>query len=422
MTTMISKPISVLFFANSEVRAGVEEHILSLLHRLDRSHFRLHLAATPELLRLFGSDLPRDIEALPLSLCSPKDLGAAFRLARILRERKIEILHSHLFYASLLASPIAWLCRVPVVIETQHGREAWRHGWLKGHFFIDRLVGRCVDHYIAVSNANAGYLTSEKRLPARKIQVIWNGIDLARFQPTRIAPQGIKKSIGFDEGDPLVLVVGRLEPQKGHRVLLDAFPAVSREFPRARLVCIGDGSLRGELQAKARSLGLEGNVRFLGYQSNVPDWVAAADLTVLPSFYEGLPLTAIECLASGKPMVATSVDGTPEVVVNEKTGLTVPPGDAELLAAALRRLLREPELRRQLGAAGRLWVEEQFTIQKQVFKTQELYLRARAESRRRRHGFGRREAEIHRRTEEDVHGRALDVLSEGVGTQVESRR
>jgi glycosyltransferase involved in cell wall biosynthesis len=419
---MISQPISVLFFANSEVRAGVEEHILSLLHGLDRSHFRLHLAATPELLRLFGSDLPRDVEALPLSLCSPKNLGAAYRLARILRERKIEILHSHAFYASLLASPIAWLCRVPVVIETQHGREAWRHGWLKEHYFVDRLVGRFVDQYIAVSEANARYLTEEKGLPARKVGVIWNGIDLTRFEPARVAPPGIKKSVGCNDGDPLLLVVGRLEPQKGHRVLLDAFPAVSRDFPRARLVCIGEGALRSELESKARSLGLEGNVLFVGYQSNVPDWLAAADVTVLPSFYEGLPLTAIECLASGKPMVATSVDGTPEVVVNEKTGLTVPPGDAELLAAALCRLLREPELRRQLGAAGRLWVEEQFSIQKQVFKTQELYLRARAESRRRRHGFGRREAEIHRRTEEDVHGRALDVLSEGVGTQVESRR
>jgi len=311
---------------------------------------------------------------------------------------------------------------VPVVIETQHGREAWRHGWLKEHYFVDRLVGRFVDQYIAVSEANARYLTEEKGLPARKVGVIWNGIDLTRFEPARVAPPGIKKSVGCNDGDPLLLVVGRLEPQKGHRVLLDAFPAVSRDFPRARLVCIGEGALRSELESKARSLGLEGNVLFVGYQSNVPDWLAAADVTVLPSFYEGLPLTAIECLASGKPMVATSVDGTPEVVVNEKTGLTVPPGDAELLAAALCRLLREPELRRQLGAAGRLWVEEQFSIQKQVFKTQELYLRARAESRRRRHGFGRREAEIHRRTEEDVHGRALDVLSEGVGTQVESRR
>jgi glycosyltransferase involved in cell wall biosynthesis len=130
------------------------------------------------------------------------------------------------------------------------------------------------------------------------------------------------------------------------------------------------------LEGKARSLGLEGGVRFLGYQSNVPDWLAAADITVLPSFWEGLPITAIECLAAGKPMVATSIDGTPEVVVDEETGLTVPPGDPGLLAAAICRLLRDPELRRKLGAAGRRWVEEHFSIDRQILKTQELYLRA----------------------------------------------
>jgi glycosyltransferase involved in cell wall biosynthesis len=237
-------------------------------------------------------------------------------------------------------------------------------------------VGRCVDYYIAVSEANARYLTEEKGLPGRKIIVIWNGIDLTRFNPTHPAPLDIKRSIGFDDSDPLLLVVGRLEPQKGHHVLLQALPAVCQEFPRARLVCIGEGALRSELEGKARSLGLEGSVRFTGYQSNIPDWLAAADVTVLPSFYEGLPITAIECLAAGKPMVATSVDGTPEVVVNEKTGLTVPPGNADHLAAAICRFLREPELRRRLGTAGRRWVEEHFSLERQIFKTQELYLRA----------------------------------------------
>jgi glycosyltransferase involved in cell wall biosynthesis len=288
----------------------------------------------------------------------------------------VDILHSHIFRASLFASPVGWLCRVPVIIETPHLREAWRHGWLKGRFVVDRWVGRFVDYYIAVSEANARYLTEEKGLPRRKVSVIWNGIDLTRFNPTHLAPLGIKRSIGFDDSDPLLLVVGRLEPQKGHHVLLDALPAVCQEFPRTRLVCIGDGALRSELESKARSLGLGGSLRFLGYQPNVGDWLAAADVTVLPSFWEGLPITAIECLAAGKPMVATSVDGTPEVVVNEKTGLTVPPGNPELLAAAICRLLREPELRRRLGAAGRRWVEEHFSIERQILKTQELYLRA----------------------------------------------
>jgi len=366
----------VLHFSNEFVRGGAEEHMLTLLRGLDRKYFRLHLVCTPQCAERLQPDLPADVELLTLCLQKPSQMAAALRLAQILRKCRAQILHSHMFYASLFASPIGWMCRVPVVLETPHVREAWRHGWLKGRFVVDRWVGRCVDYYIAVSEANARYLTEEKGLPGRKIIVIWNGIDLTRFNPTHPAPLDIKRSIGFDDSDPLLLVVGRLEPQKGHHVLLQALPAVCQEFPRARLVCIGEGALRSELEGKARSLGLEGSVRFTGYQSNIPDWLAAADVTVLPSFYEGLPITAIECLAAGKPMVATSVDGTPEVVVNEKTGLTVPPGNADHLAAAICRFLREPELRRRLGTAGRRWVEEHFSLERQIFKTQELYLRA----------------------------------------------
>jgi glycosyltransferase involved in cell wall biosynthesis len=334
------------------------------------------LVASPELLRMFGSDLPDDIVILPLSLGSPWNVSAAFQLARILRQRKIGILHSHTFNASLLGSPIGWLCRVPVIIETHHGREAWRKGWFKGRFFVDRVVGRFINYFISVSEADAHYLVKEKGLAARKVAVIRNGIDLTRFEPGHLAPSGIKRSIGFDDRDPLLLVVGRLEPQKGHHVLLDALPAVCREFHRARLVCVGDGALRSELESKVHSLGLQESVRFVGYQSNIPDWLAAADITLLPSLYEGLPLTAVESLAAGKPMVATAVDGTPEVVIDERTGLVVPPGNASLLADAICRLLREPELRRRLGAAGRKWVEEHFSAERQIFETQELYLRA----------------------------------------------
>jgi glycosyltransferase involved in cell wall biosynthesis len=373
---MIKRPISVLLFSNALVRGGAEEHMLSLLQRLDREVFQPSLVCPEALAKKLLPDLPHDVTPVNLWLDGPAHVGAAVRLARILRKRRVDILHSHMFRASLFASPVGCLCRVPVIIETSHIREAWRHGWLKGRFTLDRWVGRFVGHYIAVSQAITRHLIEEKGLPEKKVLMIRNGIDLARFNPAHLAPPGIRRSIGIENGDPLLLVVGRLEPQKGHTVLLDAFPLVRQEFPQARLVCIGEGQLRDELENKARSLRLEGAVLFLGYQRNVPDWLAAADATVLPSFYEGLPISAMECLAAGKPIVATSVDGTPEVVVDEKTGLTVPPGNAGLLAAAICRLLRDPELRRRLGTAGRRWAEEHFSIERQVFETQELYLRA----------------------------------------------
>lgn len=386
MTTR--NPITVLHFTISPVRSGAEEHILLLLRGLSRRYFRPLLVCPAELVEKYGSDLPRDVEYVPMHMRMPRPtyLLTAYRFAQVLRKYRVDILHSHMFNASCLVSPIARLWSVPVIIETPHVRERWRQGWFKGSYATDRLVGRFVDHYISVSDANARYLIQEKGLPAEKIHVIRNGSNLDRLDVSRPVPQGMKQSLGFAEDDPVLLVLGRLEPQKGHRVLLEALPYVRCEFPGIRLVCVGDGCLRHELEQQVQALRLQDAVRFVGFRSNVADWFALADLSVLPSFYEGLPLVAIESLAAGRPVVATAVDGTPEVIVNEKTGLTVPPGDPTALAHAILRLLKDASLRRRFASAGRNWVLEHFSPEQQIQRTQELYMSGWELSTRKREG------------------------------------
>ncbi len=368
-------PISVLHFSNSTARGGAEEHILTLLQGMDQRYFRLSLVCPPELVVKLRPSLPDYVSVVPLNLEKPTQVATALRLAQILRERKVDILHSHLFFSSLFASPVGWLSGVPVVVETPHVREQWRRGW-KSHFVIDRVVGHFVDYYIAVSEANKRYLVEQKGLPEKKIVVVHNGCDLNRFDPRRRAPAGLKESLGFGQHDPVLVVIARLEPQKGHRVLLDALAIVRGTFPAARLVCVGEGALETELKEYTRALKLGDAVYFVGYQNDVTDWLALADVFVLPSFYEGLPLVAIEALAAGRPVIATAVDGTPEVVVDGKTGLTVPPGDASRLAQGICRVLTEPELRHRLAEAGRLWVLERFSRNQQILRTQEFYFNA----------------------------------------------
>jgi glycosyltransferase involved in cell wall biosynthesis len=370
----VSRPLSILFFSNSFGRGGAEEHILTLLRGLDRSLFRPHLACTPEVAELLKADLPCDVDVTTLRLRSPRHLGEARRLAGLVRSGGVDILHSHLFYASVFASPIGRLCRVPAIIETPHVREHWRRGWLKGRFVVDRLVGRCVDRYIAVSEANARYLIETKRIPSRKVTVIRNGCDTHRFDPWREPPAALRPGLGFGALDPVLVVLGRLEPQKGHSVLLRALPAVVDRFPTVRVICLGEGSLRQELEAQTERLGLAGTVRFVGFQADVRGWLALADLTILPSLWEGLPLAAIESLAAGRPVVATAVDGTPEVVWDGYTGLTVPPGEAAPLASAICTLLAQPDERRRLGLAGHRLVTEHFHASRQIRQTEDLYL------------------------------------------------
>jgi len=365
-------PIAVAEFTTGVVRGGVEEHILMLLRGLDRKLFRPCLVCTPQLADRISRDVPADVEIIQLRLEEPTQLSSVIRLGRILREREIRILHSHGFYSSLCASAAGWCSRVPVIIETSHGREAWRKGW-KGNFTVDRIVGRFVDRYIAVSEANARYLIDEKRLPADKITVIYPGADLRKFDPCHRVPDGFQERAGINAGDKVIVFVGRLEPQKGHRVLLDALPVIREAFPNLKLFCLGEGSLRRELEQQVLAFALQDCVSFVGYPPDVRDWLAVADLTVLPSFHEGLPVTPIESLASGKPVVATAVDGTPEVVIDGKTGLTVPPGDPQKLAAAVSRLLLDPHLARQLAQQGREWVLSNFSVERLVQNTERFY-------------------------------------------------
>lgn len=371
---MNRRQLSIAYFTNTEVRAGVEEHILTLLRGLDRRGFRPYLICPPALIELMRADIPADVEILPLNLVEPTQLGAAWRLARFLRAKRIDVLHSHMFRSSRLASPVGWLCSVPLIVETAHGREDWRRGWLKSRFFVDRLLGRFVDAYIAVSSGCGAYLAERKGLPPAKINVIPNGCDIRRFSEVTTPPVTIKRALGFLDVDPVLVVVGRLEPQKGHAVLLQALVRVRAEFPNVRLVCVGDGDLRAALEGQAGGLGLAEAVRFVGYQHDAENWFALADVVVLPSFYEGMPLVAIEALAAGRALVATAVDGTSEVVIHEETGLTVAAGDPSALAGAICQLLRDPAKRRNLGHAGKQWVRDHFSEEGQIRRTQQLYL------------------------------------------------
>lgn len=373
--------ITVLHFTYSEVHAGAEEHMLTLLRGLNRKQFRPLLACHPRLYETVKNTLPPDVTAFTLRLEGPTSFRAAWQLGRILKKERVQILHSHMFHSSLLASPVGWACRVPVVVETPHVAERWRKGWLKGSYLVDRLIGRCVTYYIAVSQSNADYLLEVKGLHPSKVVVIRNGCDLSRFAPGRPKPAGLREQLGFAERDSVVLVPARLEPQKGHAVLLKALPSVVREFPQTRVVFVGDGALRNELEEQAHALNLTSIVRFVGFQSNMADWYAFADLMVLPSFFEGLPLVAIESLAAGCPVVATAVDGTPEVVVDNQTGLTVPPGDPGRLAEAIRYMFRYPEKRQSFGSRGRDFVCSVFNQAKQIDDTANLYRRAVSSSR-----------------------------------------
>jgi glycosyltransferase involved in cell wall biosynthesis len=376
------KRVSVLFALTSPVRGGVEEVVLALARRLDPDEFRLALAAPAPLLDAFAGDLSGvaiDTQAIEAESWRRRDeIG---KLSGFIARVRPDIVNAHLFRSTAVAAPLArW--HGARVVETYHGREGWRRGVIGGKFLVDRLLSRLVDRVIAVSEAARAFLIAGKGYDARKIVVVPNGRDLSVFRPG-VGGHSVRKELGVDRATPLVGVVGRLEDQKGHVYLLDAWPSVLAEFPDARLLLVGEGSHRDALEERARRLGIASSVMFAGFRRDVPQLLDALDVVVLPSLYEGMPLTAIEASAMAKPVVATAVDGTPEVIREGRTGRLVPPREPAALSLVLRMLLRDPARAQAMGAAGRDFVLHRFDLSRQVEATSRVYREtARAPARR----------------------------------------
>ena len=281
------------------------------------------------------------------------------RLAKLFRTLDCDIVHTHddkpLVYGALAAR----LARVRRHIHTQH------HGVLPQMTARQRRLvawaGRLPRTFVCVSRDSANAMADMGLAPAR-IAVVWNGIDLEKYAYQTPRQNG-----------PAV-TVARLSPEKDIATLLRAAAIVVRSFPEFRLEIAGDGPERPALEQLAASLGVDKQVRFLGEIQDVADLLGKASLFVLPSRTEGISLTILEAMASGLPVVATSVGGNPEVVIHEKTGILVPAGDPEVLAGNLLWLARHPREGIIMGHAGRRRVVMHFDCRRMVAQYERLYV------------------------------------------------
>jgi glycosyltransferase involved in cell wall biosynthesis len=281
-----------------------------------------------------------------------------FRLARLFRDQGIDIVHAHNTKPLLYAGPAARLAHVGGVVYTRHGQ---RQGATRRQDLLFRLAARCADRVVCVSE-DATRLCRRDGVDAGAVRSIWNGIDRDRF--------------GFSGpvADAPAVFVGRLSPEKDVETLLRAAAIAVERRPSFRLRIAGAGPCAGGLSALADTLGLRGHVEFLGEVRDVPALLRGASLFVLSSVTEGLPLTVLEAMACGLPVVSTRVGGTPEAVVQGVSGLLVNPRDPGQLAHAMLQIHSDADLARRMGLAGRARVEEHFDVRTMVSRYESLYL------------------------------------------------
>ncbi len=296
-----------------------------------------------------------DVPVVCLDARSRWDGRVLPRLVHELRRFRPALLQTFLFHANLTGRLAARLAGVPVVVSGVRVVEPdarWRHR-------VDAWTNSLVAHNICVSRGVAE-VCQKSGIAAKKITVIPNGIDAAEV--TRM-PAVELEQFGVPRSAEVILAVGRLHPQKGFLVLLEAAEPLLKASDEVQLVIVGEGPQRSELSAWVRSHGLEHSVHLLGWRPDVAGLMKSADLFVLPSLWEGMPNTLLEAMAVGLPVVATSVEGVADIVTDGETGLLVPPRSAERLRSALRTLLAAKEIRRRMGGAAQGSVSEKFTME-----------------------------------------------------------
>jgi glycosyltransferase involved in cell wall biosynthesis len=348
-------------FLQTDMRIGGAEMLTAnVIRRLDRRRFAPELCCLKERGSL-GDTLAGEIPVHFGLLRHKFDLRIWPRLTSLLRERQIDAVITvgagdKMFWGRLAARRVG----VPVVLSALHST-----GWPDSVGRMNRLLTPFTDAFIAVAESHGRFLAGSLRVPTDRVAVIPNGVDTDRFAPIHDI-NAVRRQLGISPADPIVGIVAALRPEKNHALFLEMAQRVVQRQPAARLLIVGDGPCRALLEQRAGELKLTENVRFLGSRNDVPALLAAMDIFVLTSHIEANPVSILEAMSVGRPVVATNVGSIHEAVRDGETGFLVPPGDADQLAARVLNLLNDSSIRRSMGEAARQAVVERWSLDAMV--------------------------------------------------------
>jgi len=351
---------------------GAEQALVALATRLDRTRFRptvYSLGSEPQ--RTEASCVPpllaAGVEVCCLGACRWSDFPAAVRaLKRHFLRSPPDLVQTFLFHANVvgrIAARRAGIRNVVCGIRVAERQSRW-------HLWVDRLTRRWVHRYVCVSQSVAQFSVMEGGLPAERLVVIPNGVDLERYPAATAADLSAE---GVPPGSRIVTFVGRLEPQKGVAWLLQSSAEWLSRVPACRLVLVGHGPDRSDLERIAADRGIADRVHFLGWRRDIPEILAVSDLLVLPSRWEGMPNVVLQAMASRLPVVATDVEGVRELLGENAADQTVPYGATSELVDKLLRILSDRDFASRLGQENRRRCEQRYSISRMVAAYQDLW-------------------------------------------------
>jgi sugar transferase (PEP-CTERM/EpsH1 system associated) len=359
---------------------GLENGLINLVNRLPAARFRHAIVALDGIGEEFRRRLQRaDVTVMSIDKRPGKDLPSYYRMWRTLRSLRPDVVHTR----NLGTLDMQLAAMAAGVRRRVHGEHGWSPSDPQGldprNLRLRRLLRALPQGYVAMSRDIARGLEQSVGVPAARIRQLYSGVDTVRFAPDGPLPADLPwPSANGGVARPVIVgTVGRLDPIKNHRGLLQAFGAILERHPdwrgRVRLIIAGDGPLRGELAPLAGELGLGDSVWFPGARPDVPALMRAMDVFVLPSINEGISNTILEAMATARPVVACRTGGNPELVVDGLTGALYDPDEESALAASLENYVQQSDLRRSHGEAARRRVVEQFSLEAMVARYGEFY-------------------------------------------------
>ena len=349
---------------------GTERALVNFLLAADRRDFRYTVIC----FGFRGEQVPiLEAAGIPVRVMRIRHRHLLFsipRLARWLRREKVDVLHTHMYWAGLWGRIAGRLAGVPVMMTTEHGPDLWKG---RQHVLVDRWLTRWTSRHIAVARDGLEIRVRRERVRLDRIVLVPNGVAIpAEYRDRQRAAQ-VRQEFGLAPKTPVIGSVGRFVPEKGYVHMLDALKLARAEVPDLRWLAIGDGILRPEMAARAVAMGLDGAVIWTGLRPDIEQLLEAMDLWVMSSISEGLPVALLEAMAAGCPIVATRIGGIPDAVSDGHEAVLVPSADPVALAGAIVELIRDPERANALGEAARARAMAQYSIKSVVRRVEEIY-------------------------------------------------
>jgi glycosyltransferase involved in cell wall biosynthesis len=348
----------------SEGWGGQEIRILLEMREHRRQGHKVHLLC-PLQTKLAEEAGGMGIEVIPHKIRSAWEPGSILRIKNLIRELKIDVLHTHSSVDSWAGGLAGRWAKVPVLVRTRHISVRVKRPWLNRVYYLPDAVITTGEHI-------RRELLQTHKIPAERIVSIPTGADTGRFHP-QPPDLELKKRMGLPIDSPVITLVAVLRAQKRHELVIAAAAEIIKVFPQARFLFVGDGPGRDRVEQEIKKARLEDRILMTGYREDIPDILSFTDLGIISSVAEGIPQFLFQIMAMGKPVIATAVGGIPDIVTSGVTGILIPPEDPAALVRALVQTLGDPGSARRLGEEGRRLVEQEYTVEKMAEKVYRVY-------------------------------------------------